>query len=163
MSKANDDTSTSNEEIRDDLVRQLANILDETNLSEIEYETNSLKIRVARQRIIESYGNPLSPGVTQPQENLGEPLDEKSSQTDPSSHPGTVKAPMVGIAYLSGEPDTPPFVNVGDTVTEGQTLMLIEAMKTFNPVQATRAGTIAAVLVSDGQPIEFDQPLVTID
>ncbi|MFL2771623.1 MAG: acetyl-CoA carboxylase biotin carboxyl carrier protein [Rhodospirillaceae bacterium] len=163
MSKVNDDKSTSNDEIRDDLVRQLADILDETNLSEIEYETSALKIRVARQKIIESYGNPLSPGMTQPKEKLGEPSDEESSQSDPMSHPGTVKAPMVGVAYLSGEPDTPPFIKVGDVVAEGQTLMLIEAMKTFNPVRAARAGTVVAVLVSDGQPIEFDQPLVTID
>lgn len=164
MTKGKDSTSSSADEFKGDLVKQLADILNETNLSEIEYETGPLKIKVARQAAVETYTVPQTPIAPQPAAApTPEPSSAPSSPADPASHPGTVKAPMVGVAYLAGEPDTPPYVKVGDSVTEGQTLMLIEAMKTFNPVRAPKAGTISAVLVSDGQPIEFDQPLVTID
>lgn len=146
------------DEIKSDLVRHLANILDETDLSEIEYDTGSLRIRVARQ-IREA--TVMMPATSQAAPAPASPSEEKPA--DPTSHPGAVKAPMVGVAYLASEPDTPPFCKVGDTVTEGQTLLLIEAMKTFNPVRAPKAGKVASMLVSDGQPVEFDQPLIVIE
>ena len=145
------------EEINAELVRQLASILDETNLSEIEYELGDLKIRVARQLSGVTVAVPeaaSAPPAASPQE---------AGPVEPSSHPGAVKAPMVGVAYLAADPDSPPYVKVGDTVSEGQTLMLIEAMKTYNPVRAPRAGRVAEILVNDGQPIEFEQSLIIID
>jgi acetyl-CoA carboxylase biotin carboxyl carrier protein len=81
---------------------------------------------------------------------------------DPANHPGAVKSPMVGVAYLSPEPEAARFINVGDTVVEGQTLLLIEAMKTFNTIRATRNGKIEAILVESGQPVEFGEPLLII-
>lgn len=166
MNKGSDGKKQAGDEIRSDLVRQLAEILNETDLSEIEYDTGQLKIRVARQAAIAT--SVVASGVTAAAPPAGQPaapasVAEPAAPADPASHPGTVKAPMVGVAYLAAEPDTPPYVKVGDTVTEGQTLMLIEAMKTFNPVRAPKAGKVTAVLVSDGQPVEFDQPLVTIE
>lgn len=149
------------DEIKSDLVRHLANILDETNLSEIEYDIGSLRIRVARQGHGATVMMPASQPVAQSPTSSPVVADEKP--TDPASHPGAIKAPMVGVSYLASEPDSPPFCKVGDTVTEGQTLLLIEAMKTFNPVRAPKAGKVSAILVSDGQPVEFDQPLVVIE
>ncbi len=152
------------EEIKEDLVRQLAKVLDETNLSEIEYDTGGLRIRVARQFQGVVAAVPQS-GLTAGQATtaLTPSTGQESDATDPASHPGAVKAPMVGVAYLAADPDSPQYVKVGDTVSEGQTLMLIEAMKTFNPVRASRPGTVSAILVTDGQPIEFDQPLIIVD
>jgi acetyl-CoA carboxylase biotin carboxyl carrier protein len=149
------------DEIKSDLVRHLANILDETNLSEIEYDTGSLRIRVARQ------GREAAVMMPAPQLAPAAPAALQAvaveAPTDNASHPGAVKAPMVGVAFMASEPDSPPFCKVGDSVTEGQTLLLIEAMKTFNPVPAPKAGKIAEILVSDGQPVEFDQPLIIIE
>ena len=162
MTKGQKSTYDAVDEIKGDLVKQLANILDETNLSEIEYDTGNLRIRVSRQSreaaVVIPSGN-MATAQSDPNAS-GAPTD---STADLASLPGVVKAPMVGVAYLAAEPDTPPYVKVGDKVREGQTLMLIEAMKTFNPVRAPKAGTLSAIHVSDGQPIEFDQPLVTID
>ena len=164
MTKGQDSTPHSPDEIRGDLVRQLAEILNETDLSEIEYDTGQLRIRVARQLVHETF---VVPSSSQPGHSLSPaPASDAAggvNSQEPASHPGTIKAPMVGVVYLAAEPDSPPYIKVGDKVTEGQTLMLIEAMKTFNPVHAPKAGTISALLISDGQPIEFDQPLVTID
>ncbi len=153
------------DQIKGELVRQLAEILDETGLSEIEYETGGLKIRVAKQAHGSSVVVPATSVAPVAASDAGSSTAPAAGATsdDPASHPGAVKAPMVGVAYLAPEPDTPPYVKAGDKVTEGQTLMLIEAMKTFNPVRAPKAGTVTAVLVSDGQPIEFDQPLVIIE
>lgn len=148
------------DEIKSDLVRHLANILDETDLSEIEYDTGSLRIRVARQGREAAVMMPASqPAPIAPQATAV----ASEVPTDNASHPGAVKAPMVGVSYLASEPDSPPFCKVGDSVTEGQTLLLIEAMKTFNPVRAPKAGKVATILVSDGQPVEFDQPLIIIE
>ena len=152
------------EEIKEDLVRQLANVLDETNLSEIEYDTGGLRIRIARQvqGVVATAPQSVS-AIDQAASAAAPSSSQKSEVNDPASHPGAVKAPMVGVAYLAADPDSPPYVKVGDTVSEGQTLMLIEAMKTFNPVRASRPGTVSAILVTDGQPIEFDQPLIIVD
>lgn len=158
MSKEPKGSATSSDEIKSELVRQLATILDETELSEIEYDTGTLRIRVARQVGQTSVALPAPPP---PQATP--PSDSTEKAVDASAHPSAVKAPMVGVAYLASEPESPPFVKPGDKVTEGQTLLLIEAMKTFNPVPAPKAGTVAAILVTDGQPVEFDQPLVVIE
>ena len=146
------------DEIKSDLVRHLANILEETDLSEIEYDNGSLRIRVARQGRETAVMMPaqIAPSVA--------PASTVESTPDTAPHhPGAVKAPMVGVSFLASEPDTPPFCKVGDSVSEGQTLLLIEAMKTFNPVSAPKAGKVAKILVSDGQPVEFDQPLIIIE
>jgi acetyl-CoA carboxylase biotin carboxyl carrier protein len=162
MSKEPKGSATSSDEIKSELVRQLATILDETELSEIEYDTGTLRIRVARQVGQTSVALPAPPP---PQATPASPAPSDSTEkaVDASAHPSAVKAPMVGVAYLASEPESPPFVKPGDKVTEGQTLLLIEAMKTFNPVPAPKAGTVAAILVTDGQPVEFDQPLVVIE
>lgn len=161
MTKETKGPSKSSEEIKGELVRQLATILDETDLSEIEYDTGSLRIRVARQGGQATYVAPQAAPAPAAAPAASEPSNSPAS--DPSVHPGSIKAPMVGVAYLSPEPGSPPFVNPGDTVTEGQTILLIEAMKTFNPVTATKSGKVASVLVTDGQPVEFDQPLIVIE
>lgn len=150
--------SQSSDEIKGELVRQLATILDETDLSEIEYDIGSLRIRVARQGGQTVYA---APQATAAPVAAGEPAEAPA--VDAAAHPGTVKAPMVGVSYLASEPGSTPFVKPGDTVSEGQTILLIEAMKTFNPVNAPRAGKVTSVLVVDGQPVEFDQPLFIIE
>ena len=162
MTKDSKGSASSSDEIKSELVRQLATVLDETDLSEIEYDTGTLRIRVARQISQTSVAVPAAP-VPQIVQSGVPSADSAEKPTDPSVHPGAVKAPMVGVAYLASEPDTPPFTKPGDKVTEGQTLLLIEAMKTFNPVPAPKAGTVTAILVTDGQPVEFDQPLVVIE
>lgn len=143
-----------------ELVRSLATLLDETNLTEIEYDTGSLRIRVARQ------GQPMTlahapvaaaPALVTP------PPSAQPAVADDSSHPGAVTSPMVGVAYLSPEPGAAKFVEVGQTVSEGQTIMLIEAMKTFNPIRAPRSGKLARFLATDGQPVEFGEPLAIIE
>lgn len=161
MTKETKGSPQSSDEIKGELVRQLATILDETDLSEIEYDTGNLKIRVARQI---GQTTVMAPSTAPAMAAAPASADTGSAPpTDPTSHPGAVKAPMVGVSYLSSEPDAPPFVKVGDTVSEGQTILLIEAMKTFNPVIAPKSGKITSILVTDGQPVEFDQPLAVIE
>lgn len=162
MTKETKGSPQSSEEIKGELVRQLATILDETDLSEIEYDTGNLKIRVARHGGQATYVAPQAARTAAAAPVAGE-AGGSSAAVDPSAHPGAVKAPMVGVAYLSSEPGSAPFVNPGDSVTEGQTVLLIEAMKTFNPVTAPKSGKVASVLVTDGQPVEFDQPLIVIE
>lgn len=159
-SKATDNAP--GDDVRGDVVRQLAAILDETKLTEIEYEASGMRVRVARQ----AAGAPAPIPVPVPEAQAPQPApasQPSSPPTDPAAHPGAVKAPMVGVAYLRPDPDSPEFVKPGDKVSEGQTLLLIEAMKTFNPVHAPKSGTVTSILVADGQPIEFDQPLVVIE
>ena len=145
-----------------DIIRQLAKLLDETNLNEIEYEANNRRFRIAR------YATETQI-VDAPKKNKPRLVDSKVSGAnttpielsqgpeDLSTHQGAVKSPMVGTAFLAPEPDTPPFVKVGDQISEGQTLLIIEAMKVMNPIKASRPGTIAKVLVKDGAPVEFDE------
>ena len=149
--------------INADAVRQLAKLLDETGLTEIEYATGALRVRVARQRTVvaeapaapaASSGPPVSTPVAVPA------LTEKSYD---STHPGAVKSPMVGTGYLAAEPGAPTFVSVGDRVKEGQTLMLIEAMKTFNEIKSPRAGTVRKVMIENQQPVEYGDILMIIE
>jgi acetyl-CoA carboxylase biotin carboxyl carrier protein len=143
------------------LVRSLASLLDETNLSEIEYETEGTRIRVARQ---------ITYGVAAPaaQQMMAAPAaapvaTAAPAAADPASHPGAQKSPMVGVAYLSPEPGKPAFIQVGDSVAAGQTLLLIEAMKTYNPIRATKAGKVAQIIAEDGSPVEYGEVLVVIE
>jgi acetyl-CoA carboxylase biotin carboxyl carrier protein len=141
------------------LVRQLAELLDETKLTEIEVEDGDRKIRVARTAAVAAAA-PVS--IAAPAAAVA-PAAPASSTSRPSGHANAMKSPMVGTVYLAAEPGSRPFANVGDSVTEGQTILIIEAMKVMNPIAADRAGRIAAILVENGAPVEYDQPLVVIE
>lgn len=147
--------NTSSASVDSEAIRQLAGLLDETGLTEIEYETDSVRIRVAKGGGMVSYAAPAAaaPAAAAP----------AASAPAPENHPGTVAAPMVGVVYLSPEPGAGAFVAAGQTVTEGQTLLLIEAMKTFNPVRAPRSGTLKSLLVADAQAVEYGEPLAIIE
>jgi len=134
------------------LVRKLARLLEDTGLSEIEYTDQGRCIRVAR--------NPGAAAASAPAPAAA-PAAEPPTPSGPN--PDAVTAPMVGVVYLSPEPGAGPFVKAGDTVNEGQTLLLIEAMKTFNPVRAPRAGRVARILVADKTPVEFGEELVILE
>ena len=144
------------------LVRSLASLLDETNLTEIEYENEGTRIRVARQ-ITYSAVAPVAPVATAPAAPVAAVPAAAPAAADPASHPGALKSPMVGVAYLAPEPGKPNFVAIGDAVAVGQTLCLIEAMKTYNPIRAAKAGKVTQILVEDGQPVEYGEPLMIIE
>jgi acetyl-CoA carboxylase biotin carboxyl carrier protein len=140
------------------LIRELALLLDETSLTEIEIERAGLRVRVARN---------LSIAASVPA-NVQVPAAAPSSaapaaSADIAKHPGAVPSPMVGTAYWASEPGAKPFVEVGAKVSVGQTLLIIEAMKTMNQIPSPRAGTVTQILVEDGQPVEFGEPLVIIE
>ncbi|MBI5164793.1 MAG: acetyl-CoA carboxylase biotin carboxyl carrier protein [Magnetospirillum sp.] len=145
-----------------EMVRALAVLLDETNLTEIEYDTGSLRIRVARQGMPVTVQHAVAPAMPA---GIGHPVSQQAPtpHEDIAGHPGAVTSPMVGVSYMSAEPGGPKFIEVGAIVSEGQTLMLIEAMKTFNPIRALRAGKVTRILVTDGQPVEFGEALVIIE
>ncbi|SEO06526.1 acetyl-CoA carboxylase biotin carboxyl carrier protein [Bradyrhizobium sp. OK095] len=142
------------------LVRELALLLDETSLTEIEIERAGLRLRVARN---------ISVAATMPMAHAAHaPVGiaaaaPAAAAPDLSKHPGAVTSPMVGTAYWSPEPGAKPFIEVGSKVSVGQTLLIIEAMKTMNQIPSTRAGTVTQILVEDGQPVEFGEPLVIIE
>jgi acetyl-CoA carboxylase biotin carboxyl carrier protein len=140
------------------LIRELALLLDETNLTEIEIERAGLRVRVARNISIAASMPPNhQPAAAAPAASA--PVDV----ADFAKHPGVVPSPMVGTAYWASEPGAKPFVEVGSKVSVGQTLLIIEAMKTMNQIPSTRAGTVTQILVEDGQPVEFGEPLVIIE
>ncbi|MFH7811926.1 MULTISPECIES: acetyl-CoA carboxylase biotin carboxyl carrier protein [Acetobacter] len=145
-----------------DAIRALAEILTETGLTEIEVSEKDRRIRVARapatvQAAAPAPVAPVAPVAAAPA------AGESAAPADFSRHPGAVPSPMVGVAYLTPDPSSAPFVSEGQIVTAGQTLMLIEAMKTFNQIKAPRGGTLKAILVTSGDPVEFGQPLVIIE
>ena len=144
--------------IDSELVRTLAALLDETNLTEIEYGIGEMRIRVARQAAPAVMHHP-APAAYHGSHGAAMPAQTASD----ADHPGAVTSPMVGVAYLAPEPGSPKFVNPGDMVAEGQTIMLIEAMKTFNPIRAPKGGKLTRILVTDGQPVEFGEPLLIIE
>lgn len=164
---AKDEADKPNAEQR--LIRELAELLNETGLSEIEIEKSGLKVRVARQVQVTASvaagpsgafgGVPPSAGAAAPA--AVSPPD--SGGADPGRHPGAVKSPMVGTAYRSPEPNAPTFVEVGTTVKQGDTILIIEAMKTMNQIPAPKTGTVTSILVENGQPVEFGEPLVIIE
>jgi acetyl-CoA carboxylase biotin carboxyl carrier protein len=138
------------------LIRQLAELLDETHLTEIEVEDGARKIRVARtMTAVASVGAPAAAAAPIAAAPVAEPPAATSANA--------IKSPMVGTVFLAAEPGAKPFAGVGDTVTEGQTLVIIEAMKVMNPIAAPRAGKVVQVMVENGQPVEFDQPLLVIE
>ena len=137
------------------LIRELAMLLDETSLTEIEIERAGLRVRVARNVSIAAS---LPPNM-QP----AAPAPAATAPAEVAKHPGVVPSPMVGTAYWSPEPGAKPFIDVGSKVSAGQTLLIIEAMKTMNQIPSPRAGTVTQILVEDGQPVEFGEPLVIIE
>lgn len=156
------------------VVRQLAKILKETDLTEIEYEVEGSRIRVARHVNQTSLVNApqMTPMVAAPtsnpervpsSESPTQDVPKAPPQQDPNNHPGAVKSPMVGTAYLAPSPDDPTFIQVGSDVKEGDTLLIVEAMKVMNPIRAPKGGKVVEVLVSNAEPIEYDQPLVIIE
>ena len=141
------------------LVRELAELLAETGLSEIEVEDGDRKVRVARQLVAAAPAQVTVPAAAP----VAAPAPAAAVESAPAAPAGdAVKSPMVGTAYLAPEPGAPNFVEVGATVKAGQTLLIVEAMKVLNPIVAPKAGTITAVLIENGQPVEFDQPLFVI-
>jgi len=141
------------------LIHELTKLLDETGLTEIEIEQNGQRVRVARGSVAASAPAPRATTAPAPQpvaESIAAPLD-------PAKHPGVVLSPMVGTAYGSPEPGAKPYIEIGAKVKAGDTLMIIEAMKTMNQIPAPRAGTVIQILFEDGQPVEFAEPLVIIE
>jgi len=151
-----------------ELIRSLAKLLDETGLTEIEYAVGDQRIHVSRHATA-SVGAVAAPPPVAVEKPTAAP--SPSPGTNGAGHPGanghelpgTLKAPLVGIAYLAAEPGQPPYVRVGDTVAEGQTLMIIEAMKVMNQIRAPRAGRVSQVYVSDAEPVEYGTALMLID
>ncbi|MFN5760145.1 MAG: acetyl-CoA carboxylase biotin carboxyl carrier protein [Sphingomonadaceae bacterium] len=151
---------TGNMQVDVKLVRQLAELLNDTSMTEIEVETEECKIRVAR-TVQAAAVNYAPPPVAAPAPAAA--ATPAAPAAAPADHPGAVKSPMVGTAYLAASPEAAPFVNVGDSVKEGDTLIIIEAMKVMNPIVAPRGGKVTHLLVANGQPVEFDQPLAVIE
>ena len=139
------------------LIRELALLLDETSLTEIEIERSGLRVRVARNISIAAAAPAAFQGAAPPQ------AAAVAAVADIAKHPGVVPSPMVGTAYWASEPGAKPFIEVGAKVSVGQTLLIIEAMKTMNQIPAPRAGTVVQILFEDGQPVEFGEPLVIIE
>ncbi|WP_448501499.1 acetyl-CoA carboxylase biotin carboxyl carrier protein [Sphingomonas sp.] len=144
-----------------DMVRQLASVLDETRLTEIEVEDGERRVRVAREVTIAAApayapAPPMAPAAPAA-------IEAAPPAAAPASDVAAVRSPMVGTAYLSAEPGARPFVSVGQTVAAGDTLLIVEAMKVMNPILAPSAGKVARILVENGQPVEFDQPLVVVE
>lgn len=147
------------------LVRELADILNETNLSEIELKRDGLKIRVSKHsgQVINAVAAP-TPIAAAPAPAASPALASTPAPASAAAdHPGAVKSPMVGTAYVRPSPDASPFAAEGSSVKEGDTILLIEAMKTFNPITAPKSGTITSILVTDAQPVEFGEPLFIIE
>jgi acetyl-CoA carboxylase biotin carboxyl carrier protein len=143
------------------LIRELALLLDETSLTEIEIERAGLRVRVARNiSVAAAVPSAYAPAAAAPAAVVAA---APSAGADLSKHPGVVPSPMVGTAYWSPEPGAKPFVEVGTKVSAGQTLLIIEAMKTMNQIPSPRAGTVTQILVEDGQPVEFGEPLMIIE
>ena len=149
-------------ELDTEFIRKLAKLLEETNLGEIEMADGERRIRVARPIALTAAQVATAPAAP-PSVSTASAAASNGAANDASKHPGAVKSPMVGTAYLSPEPGKPVFVHTGDKVTAGQTLLIIEAMKTFNPIKAPKAGTIARILVENAQPVEFGEPLMIVE
>jgi acetyl-CoA carboxylase biotin carboxyl carrier protein len=143
-----------------ELIRELARLLDETGLTEIEFEREGQRVRVARQPAIAAAHSIAGArgGVSAEAAPHVEP-----GSADPAKHPGLVSSPMVGTAYLGPEPGARPFLEVGSRVAIGDTLVIVEAMKTMNHIPSPHAGTVIQVLIEDGQPVEFGEPLMIIE
>ena len=144
-----------------DLIRELAKLLDETNLTEIEVEREGLRVRVARQavtHVVASGGTHVPPIPASAPAPAIAPV-----VADPGAHPGVVKSPMVGTAFRSPQPGAKAFIDVGSAVKAGDTLLIVEAMKTMNQIPAPRGGVVTQILFEDGQPVEYGEPLLIIE
>lgn len=155
--------STGKNKLDTGLVRELAAILREADLGEIEVEHEGLRVRVSKPtpQIVQAAMAAPAPVAASPA--AAAPAAAAPAEAAAETPDNAIKSPMVGTAYLSPEPGAKAFVSVGDKVKKGDTLMLVEAMKTFNPVEADRAGTVKAIYVSDSQPVEFGEPLILIE
>jgi acetyl-CoA carboxylase biotin carboxyl carrier protein len=146
-------------DIDSDLVHKLAELLDETGLTEIEYGTQDWHLRVSK-----GGGAPVTVAAAAPVAAAAAPIAEPASaEEEIANHPGLVASPMVGVAYTQPEPDAPSFISVGQSINEGDTVVLIEAMKVFNPIKAPKSGKVTRILVSNGAPVEFGEPLLIIE
>ena len=153
---ANDnDKAEGGSSIDKELIRELAKLLDETHLTEIEIERAGLRVRVGRGMTAAAAPIVNVTGAAS--------VVSAAAPADPAKHPGAVTSPMVGTAYIGAAPGAKPFVDVGSKVAVGDTLIIIEAMKTMNQIPAPRAGTVTKVLIEDGQPVEFGEPLMIIE
>lgn len=144
--------------VESDVIRKLAGLLDETGLTEIEIERKNLRVRVARSLTYAPAMSAPAPALASPSAPAQTAKEDKARLSA-----GAVISPMVGTAYRSPEPGAPPFVEVGSQVRQGQTIMIVEAMKTMNQIPSPRSGVVKAILVEDGQPVEFGEPLVVIE
>ena len=149
--------TTGSMQVDTDLVRELAAMLNDTGLSEIEVEDGERKIRVSRNMTAVS-----APMMAAPAAPPAAAASGAAAPSAPAIAANAMKSPMVGTAYLAPEPDAPPFVSVGQQVNVGDTVLIIEAMKVMNPIVAATSGTVTEILVESGQPVEFDQPLLVI-
>jgi len=165
MARQPDDNTTAKISSDDSaLIRELALLLDETSLTEIEIERAGLRVRVARNiSIAASMPQSFQPGATGASAAASASATAAAASADLANHPGVVPSPMVGTAYWAPEPGAKPFIEVGSKVAAGQTLLIIEAMKTMNQIPSPRAGTVTQILIEDGQPVEFGEPLVIIE
>lgn len=145
-----------------DLVRELAEMLNDTGLSEIEVEDGDRKIRVSRTMTAVAAPVAAAPVAATPAAAPAAAAPAPAAESAPAVAANALKSPMVGTAYLTPEPDAAPFVSVGQQVKAGDTVMIIEAMKVMNPIVAPNSGTVTAIYVESGQPVEFDQPLMVI-
>ncbi|MBO5443508.1 MAG: acetyl-CoA carboxylase biotin carboxyl carrier protein [Alphaproteobacteria bacterium] len=152
------------------IISKLAEILDKTNLTELEYEDEGCRICLTRDFSARTapaayVPAPAAPAAAAPAVSAApvQAVVETAAETDYSKNPGCVKSPMVGVVYLSADPNTPNYVKAGDSVSEGDIVCLIEAMKTFNPVKAHKAGKVTKILVESGDPVEYGEPLVVIE
>ncbi len=156
--------STKKPAVDQQLIRDLASILNETELSEIEIEQDDLRIRVSRQiNVVHASVPQMSAAASAPATASATERQPEPAQPAPDKSANAVTAPMVGTAYLSPSPGARPFIEVGQSVKEGQTLMIIEAMKTMNQIPAPRSGKVTAILIEDSQPVEFGEALVVIE
>jgi acetyl-CoA carboxylase biotin carboxyl carrier protein len=146
-----------------ELIHELADLLEETGLDEIEIEQNGMRVRVARNSPVMH----VSTGPERadlPPAAMPTPVPiPVAPPADPAKHPGAVTSPMVGTAYRAAEPGARPFVDVGSQVKVGETLLIVEAMKTMNQIPAPKAGTVTQILFEDGQPVEYGQPVMIIE
>lgn len=144
--------------IEKDAIKALADILVETDLTEIEYENEGHRIRVARNLNVVPTTIAAAPATNATQQEATNTAPPK-----PASSENALKSPMVGTVYVAGEPGAAPYVKVGDTISQGQTLLIIEAMKVMNPIKAPRSGKITSIFIKDAQPVEFGEPLLVIE
>ena len=149
-------------EMDTEFVRKLAEILEEKGLGEIELADGSHRIRIARPTVTYAAAPMPAPSAAAPVSAVAAAATPVGA-ADLAKHPGAVKSPMVGTAYLAPEPGKPNFVSIGDKITAGQTILIIEAMKTFNPIKAPKAGTVTQILIDNAQPVEFGEALMIVE